>query len=95
MLTQWAAADMAGQHGRTALVTGANSGIGFQQVREPARHGACEHAVGDDLPVRVVEHPVAIRAVAAPPAPGPGHQELAAGHGLHGDIRQRQVRDSA
>ena len=41
MLTRWAAADMAGQHGRTALVTGANSGIGFQQVLELARHGAC------------------------------------------------------
>jgi hypothetical protein len=45
-----------------------------------------EHALSHDLPVRVVEHPVAIRAVAAPPAPGPGHQERAAGHGLHGDM---------
>jgi hypothetical protein len=52
-----------------------------------------EHALSDDLPVRVAEHPVAIRAVAAPPAPGPGHQELAAGHRLHGDMRQRQIRD--
>jgi NAD(P)-dependent dehydrogenase (short-subunit alcohol dehydrogenase family) len=41
MLTRWAAADMAGQHGRTALVTGANSGIGFHQALELARHGAC------------------------------------------------------
>ncbi len=41
MPARWAAADMAGQHGRTALVTGANSGIGFHQVLELARHGAC------------------------------------------------------
>ena len=41
MLTRWAAADMAGQHGRTALVTGASSGIGFRQVPELARHRAC------------------------------------------------------
>lgn len=40
MLTRWAAADMAGQDGRTALVTGANSGIGFHQALELARHGA-------------------------------------------------------
>ena len=41
MLTRWAAADMVGQHGRTVLVTGANSGIGFHQALELARHGAC------------------------------------------------------
>ena len=52
-----------------------------------------EHMLGDDLPVRVVEHRVAVRAVAAPPAPGPGHQEPAPGHRLHGDMRQRRARD--
>lgn len=40
MATRWAAADMPDQHGRTALVTGANSGIGFHQALELARHGA-------------------------------------------------------
>ena len=32
---------------------------------------------------------IAVRAVAAPPAPGPGHQEPAPGHRLHGVMRQR------
>jgi NAD(P)-dependent dehydrogenase (short-subunit alcohol dehydrogenase family) len=57
MLTRWAAADMAGQHGRTALVAGANSGIGFHQALELARQGACVLLASRDP------------AAAGPPAP--------------------------
>ena len=36
----WTAADVPGQGGRTAVVTGANSGIGFEAAAALARHGA-------------------------------------------------------
>ena len=40
MPTGWAAAGVPDQHGRIALVTGANSGIGFHAALELARKGA-------------------------------------------------------
>lgn len=39
-MSGWTAADMPDQTGRTALVTGANSGLGFWTSVELARHGA-------------------------------------------------------
>src|SRR5207247_446461 len=40
MTPKWTAADIPDQHGRTAVVTGANSGIGFFAARELSRAGA-------------------------------------------------------
>jgi NAD(P)-dependent dehydrogenase (short-subunit alcohol dehydrogenase family) len=39
-VAKWTADQMASQAGKTALVTGANSGIGYQAALELARHGA-------------------------------------------------------
>jgi NAD(P)-dependent dehydrogenase (short-subunit alcohol dehydrogenase family) len=36
----WTAAEVPGQHGRTAVVTGASSGIGFETAMVLAQHGA-------------------------------------------------------
>jgi NAD(P)-dependent dehydrogenase (short-subunit alcohol dehydrogenase family) len=39
-MPRWTAADVPDQHGRTVVVTGANSGIGLEAARELARKGA-------------------------------------------------------
>jgi NAD(P)-dependent dehydrogenase (short-subunit alcohol dehydrogenase family) len=40
--TKWTVQQIPSQTGKTALVTGANSGIGYQAALELARYGASE-----------------------------------------------------
>ena len=40
MNAKWTSDDVPGQHGRLAVVTGANTGLGFQTAQVLAAHGA-------------------------------------------------------
>jgi NAD(P)-dependent dehydrogenase (short-subunit alcohol dehydrogenase family) len=40
-MSKWTPAQMPDQKGKVAVVTGANSGLGYYTARELARHGAC------------------------------------------------------
>ena len=40
IIVSWSAADIPGQHGRTAVVTGANGGLGLETARQLAAKGA-------------------------------------------------------
>jgi NAD(P)-dependent dehydrogenase (short-subunit alcohol dehydrogenase family) len=61
----WSAADIPGQHGRIAVVTGANGGLGLETARQLAAHGA--HVV---MAVRNQEKAVAAADEIRASAPG-------------------------
>ena len=76
---RWTAADMPDQAGRRAVVTGANSGLGFHVATELARKGA--HVV---LAARDEQRGAADGAAA-------GLAEVAAGRVRHGTGRRRRT----
>jgi NAD(P)-dependent dehydrogenase (short-subunit alcohol dehydrogenase family) len=66
MKTKWTSDDVPGQHGRLAVVTGANTGLGFETARVLAARGASVV-----LAVRDTEKGKAAAARIAGAAPGP------------------------
>ena len=68
----WSTADIPGQHGRTAVVTGANGGLGLETARALAVHGA--HVV---MAVRNQEKARAAMADIRASAPGASLEQVA------------------
>ncbi|GLW12544.1 hypothetical protein Misp01_76720 [Microtetraspora sp. NBRC 13810] len=60
--SRWTAADVPGQHGRVAVITGANTGVGFETAKVLAARGAS-----------VVLAVRAVRADSGPSSPCSGH----------------------
>ncbi len=60
MSAKWSTEQIPDQHGRTAIVTGANSGLGLVSARELARHGAsvvlaCRNTAKGESALREIE----------------------------------------
>jgi NAD(P)-dependent dehydrogenase (short-subunit alcohol dehydrogenase family) len=75
-VTGWAASDIPDQSGRTALVTGASSGLGLRSAEALAAHGALV-LLGCRNPDRAEAARAAVAAVATGPEPGVVPMDLA------------------
>ena len=64
MTAKWTSDDVPGQHGRLAVVTGANTGLGFETARVLAARGA-------SVVLAVRDTDKGKRAAAASPSPPP------------------------